>query len=373
MSVTANTRVQLFWEDRKVSAAFQAGVSLHSHTMYSEESLGVIPSQIVDLCYATGCLRRRKPSGESAGRIQLRDAFWTPPLSPRQAYRLEQQQIETQLQLPGLVSLTDHDDIRAGALLQVLNPFRLAPVGTEWSVPFGPTFFHVGLHNLRAADSGAVMNQLAAFTAAPNPSRLDDILAMLNADPDVLIVLNHPLWDEKEIGKSNHIQVLRNLLRRYGHRFHALEANGFRSWRENAAVLGLATEINLPVIGGGDRHGLEPNAILNLSRASTLPDFIREVRADRVSHMVFMPQYRQPRLLRILHSIVDVLREYPQTFGSYRTWGDRVFYRNPETAAVEPFSSMWNGGTPHVVKYFLSAMRLLDRRPPSVIPSAVCQ
>ncbi len=370
MPVRANTQVQLFWEDRKVAGAFRAGVSLHSHTMYSEESLEVIPSHIVDACYRTGCLRRPSVNGESAGRIRLGDAFWTPPLSPHEAYRLEQRQIETELQLPGLISLTDHDDIRAGTLLRVLSVFPQAPIGAEWSVPFGPTFFHVGVHNLCAALSASLMSRLTAFTAAPEPSTLGDILAMLNSDPEVLVVLNHPLWDEKEIGKFKHVQVLRDLLRRHGHQIHALEANGFRSWPENRDVLQLAAEFNLPVVAGGDRHGLEPNAVLNLSRASTLAGFIREVRDDRVSHMVFMPQYRQPRLLRILHSVIDVLRDYPQNFGGYQAWGDRVFYRDPETMLVEPFSSMWNGGTPRLVKYFLSAARLLDRRPPSVILKA---
>jgi hypothetical protein len=56
MPVTANTQVQLFWENRKIASAFQAGVSLHSHTMYSEESLDLIPSYIVDACYRAGCL-----------------------------------------------------------------------------------------------------------------------------------------------------------------------------------------------------------------------------------------------------------------------------------------------------------------------------
>jgi hypothetical protein len=65
----------------------------------------------------------------------LRMLFGTPPLSPQQAYRLEQQQIETHLQLPSLLSLRDHDDIRAGAHLRVLNRFRHAPIGTEWTFP----------------------------------------------------------------------------------------------------------------------------------------------------------------------------------------------------------------------------------------------
>ena len=44
-------------------------------------------------------------------RFSFGDAFWTPPLAPRQAYRLEEKQIQRKFKLPALISLTDHDDI----------------------------------------------------------------------------------------------------------------------------------------------------------------------------------------------------------------------------------------------------------------------
>ncbi len=38
-----HTRVHLLWRDRSVSRKFKTGVSLHSHTMHSRESLTFIP------------------------------------------------------------------------------------------------------------------------------------------------------------------------------------------------------------------------------------------------------------------------------------------------------------------------------------------
>ena len=69
-------------------------------------------------------------------------------LAPRQAYDLERQQLETALGTDGLVSLTDHDDIEAGSSLAVVGGLGPIPVSVEWTVPFGPTFFHLGVHNL---------------------------------------------------------------------------------------------------------------------------------------------------------------------------------------------------------------------------------
>ena len=94
-------------------------------------------------------------------------AFWTPPFSPRQAYRLEEKQIQRRFGLPAVVSLTDHDDVRAGSLLRILDRFGQVPVSTEWTVPFGPTFFHLGLHNLPAEQASGIMWELARFTANP--------------------------------------------------------------------------------------------------------------------------------------------------------------------------------------------------------------
>jgi hypothetical protein len=296
-------------------------------------------------------------------RFSFADAFWTPPLAPRQAYRLEEKQIQRKLRLPALISLTDHDDIRAGTHLHVIDRFKNAPISTEWTIPFAGTFFHLGVHNVPPADSANLISQFKAFSANPDPAPLRELLEILHLYPHSLLVLNHPLWDEKGIGSESHSAALKALLAGYGQFFHAVELNGLRPWHENKRVIAMGKELNLPVVAGGDRHGREPNAILNLSRAATFSEFVHEIRRERSSHIVFMPQYQEPLKLRILQTIVDVVREYPENFAGRRTWADRMFYRDPETKTAVPLASLWNDGGPRIVKQFIAAMRLLEWTP----------
>jgi hypothetical protein len=332
--------------------------------MYSEESLDMVPRYTARIPYVGDAVRRQESIyGRASGRrFNFNDAFWTPPLAPRQAYRLEEKQIQRQLHLPALVSLTDHDDIRAGATLRVLERFSKVPVSNEWTIPFGPTFFHLGVHNLPAPDASAITEQLAHFTDNPDEHKLGGLLSMLNLLPDVLLILNHPLWDEKGIGQHNHQETLHRLLARHRTQFHALELNGLRAWDENRRVITLGRDANLPLVSGGDRHGREPNAILNLSRAGTFHGFVNEIRYERRSHVVFMPQYHEPLRHRILQTMVDVVRDYPENFEGRKTWGDRVYYRNPDTNEVIPINAIWTDGGPMVVKQFVAAMRLLEWR-----------
>lgn len=369
MIVTAAAQVQIFWKDRAVSNDFRSGVSLHSHTMYSEESLHSAAPFIAGVPFLRSAIQRQEAAYNQARsvKLDLQTGFWTPPLAPRQAHRLEQKQIEAQFQLPALVSLTDHDDIRAGTQLRVLPRFADAPVSTEWTIPFEETFFHLGVHNLPPGEAAQIECRLRAYTARPEPDALRSILESLHAVPDVLVVLNHPLWDEKGVGASRHLAVLKNLLARHGNCLHALELNGLRTMRENRRVLEMAKDLDMPAVAGGDRHGVEPNAILNLSRAVTLPGFIHEIRRERFSHIVFMPQYRQPQMLRIVHTVIDALREYPENFEGRRSWPDRVFYRDPATGAPVPLASVCNGRGTRIIGRLVAAMRVVDRRPPSVI------
>ncbi|MBV8549715.1 MAG: hypothetical protein JOY54_00320 [Acidobacteriaceae bacterium] len=364
MPVTAQTTFQFFWHEHSVSKQFRAGVSLHSHTMYSEESLDMVPRYTARVPYLGSAIRREeaKYSARNAKDFDFGHAFWTPPLAPRQAYRLEEKQIQRKFELPALVSLTDHDDIQAGTLLRVLDRFRKAPISTEWTIPFGPTFFHLGVHNLPAGEAGAIMDRLARYTAGEATDSLGELLHVLNGYADVLLVLNHPYWDEKGIGAAEHEQLLFRLIQEHGKFFHALELNGLRSWRENRQVIRLGRESNLPLISGGDRHGREPNAILNLARSATFVEFIQEVRYEGFSHVVFMPQYHEPLKLRVLQTMVDVVRDYPENAPGRRTWADRVFYRDPITGAPSPISQIWNDGGPRIVKHFIAAMRLLEWR-----------
>lgn len=343
---------------------FKSGVSLHSHTMFSEESLDLVPRYTAKLPYFGNALQRIRTEHDSAQSqpLNFNRAFWTPPLSPRQAYRLEEKQIERQFKLPGLISLTDHDDARAAALLRIIQRFRNAPVSTEWTVPFESTFFHLGVHNLPPERANEIQIELAHFTSEPALETLAGYLRKLNSFPEVLVVLNHPLWDEKGAGAARHRQSLRGLIAQHGKYIHALELNGLRSWPENAEVIALARQADLPVISGGDRHGREPSAILNLSRASHFAGFVEEVRYRRQSHIVFMPQYREPLKLRVLQTIVDVVRDYPENVQGRRHWTDRVFYRDPLTRTTVPLTAVWQNGAPPLVQHFVRAMQLLEWR-----------
>ncbi len=331
MQVNAKTTCEFYAPDQAVDGRFRAGVSLHSHTQFSEESLDLIPKYVGTV---PGLHRR----------IPFERAYWTPPLTPRQAHRLEEKQIARRFGLPALVSLTDHDNVQAGIVLHLLERYRHAPVSTEWTIPYGPTFFHLGVHNLPLAQAEGIMRQLASYTSNPNDDHLTNLLGGLHAQRGVLVVVNHPVWDEKGIGARQHRAVLLNLLAQHGEHLHALEVNGLRSWKENQEVLALGEELGMPVVAGGDRHGREPNALLNLTEATRFADFVEEVRVEKRSHIVCMPQYRVSRALRTTRMVIDALREYPERVHARRTWAERVFYRPAIGEEPLPLVSLWKTG-----------------------------
>lgn len=357
------TTVQFLLQDRSIRAEFRAGVSLHSHTMYSEESLDMIPRYAGRLPVFGTIVRKQEARRRQTNQepLDFSRAFWTPPLSPREAYSLEQKQIERELNLRALVSLTDHDDIRASLHLGVLEEYAGVPVSTEWTAPFGPTFFHLGVHNLPAAEASSITKELASFTANPRKERLGELLEWLHSMPAVLVVLNHPLWDEAEIGVASHAHALGRFLERHGSRLHALEVNGVRPWKENRKIIEFGRESGLPVMSGGDRHGLEPNAVLNLTAAETLAEFVEEVRNGR-SHVLFMPHYHEPMRLRLFQTVIDVLRDYPDGPETRRSWTGRVFYRQNDDAPPVPLSQYWPHGGPFAIQAFVKAIRLGEFR-----------
>ncbi len=363
--------MQFFWERTSKSVLtrrsglgeFRSGVSLHSHTMFSEESLEMVPRYTGKVPFLGAAIRRQEAeySAKASSPFDFNRAFWTPPLTPRQAYRLEEKQIQRLLQLSPLVSLTDHDDTRAAPLLRVMNRFRYAPISTEWTIPFEPTFFHLGIHNLPAEHARELQSQMASYTSGSASGQLTNCLERLNSYPHVLVVLNHPLWDEKGIGSVPHRAALSLLLEKHRRHIHAVEVNGLRSWVENQAVISLGRTLGLPVVSGGDRHGREPNAILNLSPAGSFNEFVEEVRYRRKSHVIFMPQYREPLRLRILQTMVDVLRDYPENVEGRRSWSDRVFFRDPQ-GNTTPLTHIWKDGGPKIIREFIRVMRLLEWR-----------
>ena len=115
-----HTRIHLEWCGNPVRR-FRTGVSLHSHTLHSHETLAFI----YRLAERIACLRWVLRGGETQYRLRhehsldLGRAWWTPPCAPRDAWQLETSQIQERLQLNALVSLTDHDCIEAPLSLQI--------------------------------------------------------------------------------------------------------------------------------------------------------------------------------------------------------------------------------------------------------------
>jgi len=310
---------------------WRSAVSLHSHTMHSREYLGRLPEYISRIPVASYFIEREVGKAHLYRHtiIDLRRVYWTPPLSAREAYGLEAGQIEEKLGLAPLVSLTDHDNVEAGLHLSMLQETSHVPVSVEWSAPFEGTVFHLGIHNLPASDANSWMEHFRRYTAKPGRKRLRSLLNELNSDPSVLIILNHPFWSAEGVTAGVHRDSLAAFLKEFSPFLHALELNGLRSKKENREVLALAGETGLPAISGGDRHGCEPNAVLNLTTARTFAEFVQEIRVDRRSEMLLMPQFFDTLQLRILESSLHVLSDAPGEFGR-RHWISRVFVETSE-------------------------------------------
>jgi hypothetical protein len=343
----------------RASAQYRAAVSLHSHTMHSREYLGRLPGYISKIPIAWYVIEREIGRLHLyAGRIvDFRQMYWTPPLSPREAFDLEQRQVEEKLGLRGLVSLSDHDNIEAGLRLQMLEHTSQAPVSVEWSVPYDRTVFHLGVHHLPVTRAKDWMEAVARFTASPRTDVLRQLLHELNAEPSVLLILNHPYWDAESVGPDQHRDALAIFLQKYGHLLHGLELNGLRSRNENEQVLKLGKAVDLPVVSGGDRHGCEPNAVLNLTAATTFADFVDEIRLERRSHVVLMPQYFEPLRHRLLESAWHALSDAPGEFGRAH-WMARVFIPGAD-GSPRPLSDFMGTRFQRVVDVFRRIMALL--------------
>jgi hypothetical protein len=337
------SKISSIWNDSTAAVPYRSGVSLHSHTSLSEESLTFIHKMfavVPGLRPVFDHYERR--SRQSGFQLDFVRAHWRPPLQPRMAYDVELRQIES-LRLEALISITDHDTIGAPMLLRTIPSSRHIPVSVEWTVPFGATEFHLGVHNLPTPDGHQWMQRFAAYTAAPRESLLRDMLRELDDMPGVLLVFNHPIWDLHKVGRELHLREVLRFLDDMGSCMHALELNGLRDARENRKVVQLARETGHLLISGGDRHSLEPNANINLTRATTFREFVEEIRVERRSHVLFMQQYATPWEQRILHSTLAAVTDYPEFTEGWQLWDDRAFHpdRNGE---LRPLSQLWENG-----------------------------
>ena len=363
-------RISYLWQQDDIAEDYVTGVSLHSHTNQSRETLDFIAELGRRIHWLQPVMSRMeaRASRRHSVTVNYAEAYWTPPLTPKLAFDLESSQI-ARLGLQPLVSISDHDTINAPMLLRTVASARHIPVSVEWSVPYGgDQSFHLGIHNLPSDEGQAWMRAFGEFTAqAPvledAPARLTALLAALHALPNVLIVFNHPLWDLYMVGAARHTQLLREFMAQNGEYMHALELNGLRGWKENRAVRIMAAETGKLLISGGDRHGMEPNANINLTNAGSFTDFVHEIRYEGRSHVLFMPQYAEPIKHRILQSTLDAIRSYPEFPVGSRTWDERTYHPGPDGTPT-PLAELWpRGSAPAYMQRILGCVRLLGSRP----------
>jgi hypothetical protein len=357
------SKVTYLWKEPGASQPYRTAASLHGHTNHSREGMYFIAEIAARYWPLRTALsyQDRRAQNISSIRLDFWKAYWTPPLPPLAAFRLERDQIEKKLSLASLISLTDHDNIEAPMLLRVVPEARHIPVSLEWSVPFRDTVLHLGVHNLPSSRAESIIAQFRAFTANPAEDGLSDLLSSLHDNPDILIVLNHPMWDLAGIGRQRHAHTVSGFLADLGMFIHAFELGGLRSWEENQAVIELAEGWNQIVIAGGDRHGCEPSGVLNLTNAESFTGFVHEVRKERRSHVLFMPQYAEPHKMRIAQTFLDVVREYPDFPAGSRRWDERTFH--PDCAGtIRPVAALWEK-PPIFIWAVLAAFRLMEIEP----------
>ena len=355
--------ISYLWRDKDAPKSFRTGVSLHSHTNQSRETLDFLANFGNQFPVMRPLLSRLERRAEQFHGIRINYAasYWTPPMTPKLAFDLESRQIE-RLNLAAMVSITDHDTINAPMLLRTVPSARHIPVSVEWSAPYGSVqSFHLGIHNLPSARAAEWMSTLAEFTAHPSDKRLTEILVALHREPNVLVVFNHPMWDLYLVGKEKHQFLVNEFLQKNGAFLHALELNGLRNWTENREVRRLAEKWNMLLISGGDRHGVEPNANINLTNAGTFTEFVHEIRRQKKSNLLFMPQYAEPWKHRILQSTIDAVRHYPEFPQGSRTWDDRVYHPDAH-GNIRPLSELWpRRSAPKAISAVIGLVQLMGQ------------
>jgi hypothetical protein len=350
------------WSEPSAAAEYDTAVSLHGHTNHSKECLSFIADfarKVPALQHALAWEKQRAVR-EGGICIDFERCYWTPPVSAWQAYGLESAQIHDQLHLQSIVSLTDHENIHAPALLRLLPEAAGTPISLEWTVFVGAgAELHLGIHNLPEREAQALVARMNDCTARKDEALMQELLAALHQTPGVLTVLNHPMWDLCGIGRARLRPMLADFIARYGEFLHAVELGGLRSWEENQRAFEFAIACGLPAVSGGDRHGTEPSACLNLTNAASFAEFAEEVRTGH-SHVLFMPQYAEPLAIRYIHTVNDSTATYPGSpLGA--KWDERVFHPGHD-GEDQPVARLWEK-PPAYLGAVLALLRLLEAPP----------
>jgi predicted metal-dependent phosphoesterase TrpH len=362
MNRFAATRMRFYERRGGPPRGSRAGVSLHCHTQYSKELLTFIPHYAamipaVSRMFRSEMSRYLTIHGKT---IDFARAWWTPPVAPLRVFESETLQIEKEFGLPAFVSITDHDNIESGLALKSMNSGRRIPISVEWTVPYRRGFFHLGVHNLPPDGAREIADELLKYAErTPDAMTLGDLLAWLNESPGVLIVLNHPMRDLEFIGAAEHADFLKAFLADHIDWIHAFEFNGFRPWKENEEVRRLAEDFGLPVVAGGDRHGLQPNTLLNLTRAGSFDEYVAEARYDGHSEILVMPEYGQSLVARTIEVAAETLRNYPSNPEGRRKWTERVHIDIGDGSGSQALARYWKRGGPSWVRASLWVLRAL--------------
>jgi hypothetical protein len=356
------TRLHILHEAKNLSPKAKTGVSLHCHTEYSKEMLDFVPhyaEKLPIISYFWKKERDKYLEKEGKG-IDFSTAYWSPPMTPQMVYEIEKTQIN-EAGLDAIVSISDHDSIDANLQVNTQTENSKAPISLEWTVPFEYGFFHVGVHNLPKNRAIEITKTLLDYTFGENPTneKLHKMFAMLNEIPEVLVILNHPLWDIEIVGQEKHEILLKHFIKEHGRWIHAFEINGFRTWSENKAVIEMAEALGIPIATGGDRHGCKPNTVVNLTNAKTFEEFVEEIRVDKRSEVVLMPEYSQPLHSRQLQSFSEILKLYPEFPEGRQKWFDRVHFDIGDGEGLRKLSVHWKRGGPTWLRWAIWTLGVL--------------
>ena len=350
--------------DETLDGIATTGVSLHCHSLHSKELLDFVPYYAERIPVVKQLWRRemRRREAEFGARPDFRSGYWEPPLTGKELIASESANLAG-LGLSPIVSITDHDSISANLALQ--GEAADVPVSMEWTVPFENAFFHIGVHNMPVERSTAITAELLDYTHAqglPDDDRLTELFVMLNEIPDLLVVLNHPIWDIEMIGQRAHEQALERFLGRHRDSLHAVEINGFRAWSENQMVIDLGERTGLPVISGGDRHCCQPNTMFNVTDAGSFSEFVAEIRVDGHSRIGVTPSYHHPLPSRQLASMAQILGDYQNFPEGRKLWSDRIFLDAQDGTGLRSLTDQWNGTRPMWSHVAIAALRIMSHR-----------
>src|SRR5215469_1603259 len=98
-------RISYLWKEPRISREYSTGVSLHSHTNQSKETLDFLANLGTQYRLLRPIFREAERRSRERYNIPVNyaAAYWTPPLTPRLAFDLESGQILSKLGLRPLV------------------------------------------------------------------------------------------------------------------------------------------------------------------------------------------------------------------------------------------------------------------------------